>query len=86
MVHVRERTKIVLAAWSVSQRACLLFVAVVAAGGRTTATKRRVVLATWSISHGGMPVMCGCGGSRWKDDCNQVAHLQYSIFVELKFF
>ncbi len=60
--------------------------AVVAAGGRTTATKRHVVLAAWSISHGGMPVMCGCGGSRWKDDCNQVAHLQYSIFVELKFF
>jgi len=61
-------------------------VAVVAAGGRMTATKRRIVLAAWSTSHGGAPVMCGWGCSRWKDDCNQAAHLQCSIFVELKFF
>ncbi len=60
--------------------------AVVAAGGRTPATKRHLVLAAWSISHGGAPVMHGCGCSRWKDDCNQAAHLQCSIFVELKFF
>jgi hypothetical protein len=30
--------------------------------------------------------MCGYGGSKRKDDCNQAAHLQYCIFVELKFF
>jgi hypothetical protein len=30
--------------------------------------------------------MCGYGGIRQKDDCNQVAHLQYCVFVELKFF
>jgi hypothetical protein len=64
----------------------LLCVAMVASGGRMTATKWHVVLAAWSISHEGMPVMCGCGGSRQKDDCNKVAHLQYFIFVELKFF
>jgi hypothetical protein len=31
-------------------------------------------------------VICGCGGSIQKNDCNQAAHLQYCIFVELKFF
>jgi hypothetical protein len=44
---------------TISQGTCMLCVAVVAAGGRMPATKRRIVLATWSISHGGMPVMCG---------------------------
>jgi len=58
----------------------------VAAGGRMSATKWHVVLAAWTISHGGAPVMCGCGGSRRKGDCNQAGHLQYCIFVELKFF
>jgi hypothetical protein len=34
------------------------------------------ILAAWSISNQlrGAPVMCGCGGSRQKDDCNQVVH------------
>jgi hypothetical protein len=32
-----------------------------------------LVLAAWSINNQpkDVPVMCGCGGSRWKDDCNQ---------------
>jgi hypothetical protein len=37
---------------SAKGHACLLCVAVVAAGGRTAATKQPIVLAAWSTSHG----------------------------------
>jgi hypothetical protein len=63
---------------------CLLCVAVVAAGGKMTATKWHVVLAAWSISHGVLLCVAVVAAGRrmtatkWHI-CNIVFLLNYSF-------